>query len=200
MISQNARGIAQMRNDVKNFLRYVQQEHSIGLPVEILKELIFGKINIDGEEVVYPEWHGEFLRKLDLSELPFDNVCFDLKRVNYAKKKQIAKIGALVSYGVDPESIDFDIFMYTWDLACLKPKEILNEVSEAINRLESFLYADFSETNIQIDFSRINGSIISGVNFSGVDLSKANGETLESACDCNLSNTGINLGFDNKSL
>ena len=69
--------------------------------------------------------------------------------------------------------------------------------SNLLGKLNEIKQYNFSNTNINIDFSKIHDRILIGVDFSGVDLSKSKGETIKSVVSSNLSNTNINLDFDN---
>lgn len=58
----------------------------IHLDCELLEELIFERVTIDNEMVKYPIWSGECLKKIDLSEVSFENVSWNLISRNLTSK------------------------------------------------------------------------------------------------------------------
>ena len=122
-------------------------------------------------------------KRIKLSKDKLETLLFD-----YDEKKKCKKIG------------------YTYEGLC---KLDLSEISLENVDLESYHYVDLSNTNINIDFSKIYKDnddkwfSISKINFSGIDLSGVNFDDSESYVfdDCDFSNTNfdfstINLEFD----
>ena len=172
----------ELRANIEAQLQQVPDGQRVHLDKELLEDLIFfsGR-NKAGTVIKVPIWTGSFLRKIDLSEVSFDNVCF----INdgYSLEREINVI-----MDAEPAS-RFVINKHSTKVAPFVIKyDDLGDRSPYI--------IDFSGTNINIDFSRIYGDRIECTDFSGVDLSKSNYQYLMSIDDCNFSNTKISMDFN----
>lgn len=165
-----------LRKKIEEAVKRVPDGQRIELPLEVLDELIFLKVNDkEGVTVKFPVWTGEFLRKIDLSKLSFENVhwgvaIYDYNRFDLDKLSRFHK----------------DSFTY-----------IVPFVGRSVNStMDSFLVKyverliDFSYTNINPDLSNVDK--IESTNFEGVDLSHSN-LNLKTVVNCNLKNTGAKL-------
>lgn len=145
---------------------------------ELLESLLFKKIvyNKDtGETLKLPIWSGDFLKKIDLSEVDFEDVSWSL----------------FVEDTYDFPEEDYKEFM---------DKETYDEMEFILPKLKLGDRVNYSETNAKIDFKksfeykkkgRIN---IMFCNFSYVDLSNNTLDGTSNLFECNLSNT--NIKFD----
>jgi len=166
--------IDKLRTKIIELLKDVPQGQRIKIDNDILDDLIFFKgKNKEGKVIKVPVWTGEFLRKIDLSEISFENAFFQ--------------------DGYSLDSIDEE--MDAEDISKFKSKNggyiapFVNENSTSI---------DFSYTNANIDFSKVYTPTIYDCNFEGVDLSKSNVECLTTIMDSNFKNTNITFNFNSK--
>ena len=67
----------ELRANIEEQLKQVPDGQRVHLDKELLEDLIFFKgKNKDGRVIKVPVWTGHFLRKIDLSEISFENVFF----------------------------------------------------------------------------------------------------------------------------
>lgn len=183
----NAKGLEELRIHILKMLETVPEGERIKLDKELLDDLIFFKgKNKKGEVIKVPIWTGQFLRKLDLSELSFKNVYFGIGNEIYDHTDEsIEKI-------MDAEPVERFRKYYSNAGQCFDyvPPVIVNQLKRHM------LYIiDFSYTNINVNFKEIYGDAIECTNFSGVDLSKSNASSIKWAYKCNFSNTNLKLDF-----
>lgn len=159
---------------------------------DFLEYLIFDENVSYGK---YPVWTGEFLRRVDLSEICFDDVCFDGKRLSSYK----TNFSIDLSY--TNAKIDFNK-MDDFGISCCNFSHM--DLSEAnVDRIKLIDSCDFSYSKAKFDFTDADFVSIINSNFECINLSKSN----ISVCDfqnkifnCNFKNTAINIGGDLKSL
>jgi len=180
----NGRLNKESRNRIRRIiieqLKEVPEGERIKLDIKLLDDLIFFKY-YDKEmeqQIKIPIWTGVFLRKLDLSELSFENANLDVSEYDEEKKEYFEE-GA-VSY-MDKKSINEYIQEY---MECNEKKLI-----------ESQYTLDFSYTNIKIDFENLYINCISNCNLEGVDLSHIV-KTKMGIYSSNLQKTNIKLNKD----
>lgn len=70
----NEEGRKELRKATEQLLNSVPEKKRVQLPRKTLEMLLFEKIKIDNQEIKFPVWSGNFLRKLDLSQVKFNNV------------------------------------------------------------------------------------------------------------------------------
>ena len=180
----NGRLSKESRNRIRRIiieqLKEIPEGERIKLDIKLLDNLIFFKYYDKKmeQQIKIPIWTGEFLRKLDLSELSFEDANLDVSEYDEEKKEYFEE-GA-VSH-MDKKSINEYIQEY---MECNEKKLI-----------ESQYTLDFSYTNINIDFENLYINCISNCNLEGVDLSHI-GKRNMGIYNCNLQKTNIKLNKD----
>lgn len=171
----------ELRASIEEQLKQVPDGQRVHLDKELLEDLIFFKgKSKNGTIIKVPIWTGHFLRKIDLSEVSFDNVCF------------IYDGGTI--FGGSFEDIMSDKFASQFEKSNYYRDSKVAPFVRQDNRLHNMI--DFSGTNIDIDFSKIYCDAIEHTDFSGVDLSKSNFQCLTRIIDCNFSGTKISIDFN----
>ncbi len=212
--------IVEIRESVVEELKNVPEGTRIKLDKDLLENLLFEKIVINKSQnkvAKIPVWSGEFLSKIDLSEVDFENVSWSFTW--------------WIRDGNNPfEDIsDADLFGLTGKIDC--DAEIIYKNTNAnIDLSKSFEFkekgdidvggVDFENTQLSIGNAKtvyFSGTNLKGTNvdlrgassidgvgsdFTGIDLSfmTVDSKSLflgDVFCSCNLSNTGINVNFEN---
>ena len=181
------------KNDIRLFLKSElskipfdcdsKDRQYIKLDKELLEVLIFDESELYGK---CPVWTGEFLRKLDLSEVNFDNVNFDGK--SHQNCIDLSYTNAKLDFS---KCEDFNLTSCNFshmDLSCSN-----------INSIHKIDNCDFSYSKANFDFKLLKNSCmtINDSNFEGINFSNF---TIE-ICDlfghyfknCNLKDTAINI-------
>lgn len=146
----------ELRKKIIELTKKVSYDKRIQVDKDTLDSLLFITfVNENNLECKVPVWTGKFLRKIDLSEISFENVLFDFSAL---------------------------------------PKENLEEIF-SVNYLD-ILYGnkfliDLSYTNAKIDFSKIIGSSSYKCNFSHINLSNSNLDSLQVISQSDFSCTNI---------
>ena len=169
----------ELRAKIVEQLQSVPNGQRVHIDKELLEELLFETIVYNketGATVKLPFWSGQFLSKIDLSEISFDNVSWLL----------LSGIGEETAQ----EFFDDDSFK---DF-----KKLLDEVES--NRKLNTYHVDYSNTNANIDFLKSFEATyetktpkMSGVNFYGVDFSNLDISMFSFIGNSNLGNTGIKV-------
>lgn len=155
-------------------LNNVPEGQKVHLDKKILEELLFEEIVIDeskGWIAKLPVWSGEFLRKIDLSEVSFENVSWVLLSwpehvYEYLDYDKAEDIDSLI-YKLRPDPKKYKInYSYT---------------NANIDLANSFEAKNFKEIFLQ-------DCIFEGINFKNQDLSDCS--KLDLVCS-NIANTGI---------
>jgi len=170
----NEEDIVDLRDKVKNKLLRTPDNIKINLDTEILELLLFDYVTINkktGEVVKLPVWSGEFLSKINLKNVSFENVAWSL----------------LFKKGFDIASTN-----YLWTLLDKECFELL-KFKYSLDENE---FVDYSNTDANIDFSKsFEGKhrfpTILFCDFSNTDLSKNDMSKIKRINFCNFSNTGI---------
>lgn len=180
-----------LREIIENEVRKVPDGQRIKLDTELLEELIFfhGTAKMDDSEYEVrfkvPIWTGEFLSKIDLSELSFKNVLT-------TRLTEFVDLGAELSDETEKSLMEFEYedhfgnkrsdqdFPYV-----LEDKSILGDYQLRTP------FINFRNTNINIDFSETIDRWLACWDLSGVDLSNSSVEKLYCIDGCNLSRTNI---------
>jgi len=168
----NKKGKDELRARIEEQLSAVPEGQKIHLEEDLLESLLFDTIVCNkktGETVRLPIWSGEFLRKLDLSGISFDNVAWSL----------ITEPGRDTGYD---EVFDRE----TW------------ERFNTLGAYDREQRVNYSGTNAHIDFSKSwetkHGSFdLINCDFSNVDLSHNDMSRVGCIYNCSLSNSGIVL-------
>mgnify|MGYP003308743673 CR=1 FL=1 len=188
----NTQGLNELRKKVEEQLVNVPEGQRVHIDKELLDDLIFFKgKNKDGKVIKVPVWTGEFLRKIDLSEISFENVLFQ---------------------------ISFDEFEDSME-EVMDAEDVSRFIKTGDDRFPRY-HVPFANNNGTIDFSYTNAPIstifkrkdnhvlrISNCNFEGVDLSNVtlyltdfglNTNGFSISLNNNFKNTGIRLITTNK--
>ena len=176
-----------LRKKVEEQLKKVPEGQKIHIDKTLLEELLFD-VAVPQKESQYqinakiPIWSGEFLRKIDLSEVSFENVAWSV--LNYVDGPNFAMIW-------DWASDDYQLKIET-EGKCHWKYEVLEHGKKI----------DYSYTNANIDFNNSWEAKLFGksefyqCDFSGLDFSNKSLDNVKSIMDCNFSNTGIKLSSD----
>ena len=170
----NKEGKNELREKIAELLQRVPEGEKIRLEKQLLEELLFDEIVCNketGEKVKLPIWSGEFLSKIDLSDVSFKNVAWSL----------------LIEEERDT-CFDEIFDEETWHKFNV----------DRIYSLKDNAKVNYSNTNAKIDFSESwesrHGSFdIICCDFSGVDLSNNDMSKVGSIYNSDLSNTKILL-------
>ena len=175
----NKQGKDELRLIIEKQLINVPQGQRIHLDNELLEELLFETIvyhKESGKILKLPVWSGDFLSKIDLSEISFEDVAWSLLE----EKDNEPSIWRI------KEKIDVDVY---------------DMLLKQIYYLDNDKMVNYSNTNAKIDFNKswdkkVKGFIVLKMcNFSGTDLSNnLLNEIL--AYDCDLSYTKIPFNPD----
>lgn len=176
----NEEGKNEIRAQIIEKLKKVPDGKKVHLDKELLESLLFKTITYNrntNEKLKVPVCGGEFLRKIDLSEVSFEDVAWSL----------------VVSESYDHPEDSYQEFMdeESW--------KKMDDLLPKFNDSNESLITDYSWTNAKIDFKKSfefkkTGKFhLNFCNFEGVDLSDNDMSYLENAFECNLSNTGIIL-------
>ena len=77
----NKQGREELRKKIEEQLQNVPEGQRVHLDKELLEELLFETITYNkntNEKLKLPVWSGDFLRKIDLSEVSFEDVAWTL--------------------------------------------------------------------------------------------------------------------------
>lgn len=224
--------IKRLREQIPIMLSELPEGDKITLDKDLLENLLFDVIpcNSENKKVKLPVWSGPFLRKIDLSEISFDNVswsllseygmlfeeminCFDkntqAKIDEYSNEKQI-----YIDYSYSNAKIDFN---KSWE-ANFETIYIANCNFEGVDLSDNIISknleinnSSLAHTGIVLDPDNITNCIMSYTDLSNVDLSKfyidgdklLEGETTQKLSldsTCNLCGTGINISLNKEMM
>lgn len=191
----------EFRKKVEELLKSVPEGKRVTLKPYILEELLFDEFVLipeDKEKVKLPTWSGDFLSKIDLSEVSFENVSWSsLMKAPYVYRK-----------GFIIENCSDD---YIESLYLRFRKNFVHVLSDEYSARDLWGIADeweyktydalvnYSNTNAKIDFlksweaKKTGKIIVFNCNFNGTNLSNLDFNKVEKIALCNLSNTGIKI-------
>lgn len=212
----------QLRTKIEEQLENVPDGERIQLEKNLLEELLFETrvVEFRGGEikkvsVKYLVWSGPFLSKIDLSDISFDDVLWDVKRYSpdgYEKlygfqnlyeeygitcidlSNTNAKIDFSRAFGSDLDDVDLNISYCNFSNTDLS--------NNFINYSFDAEYCDFSNTNLRFNYKikdasiGFNNSILSDIDFSEYTVDETfftEGDADVWAYNSNLSNTGLNI-------
>lgn len=221
-----------LREQIPIMLSELPEGDKITLDKDLLENLLFDVIpcNSENKKVKLPVWSGPFLRKIDLSEISFDNVSWSLlseygmlfeEMINYFDENTQNKIDEYsnekqiyIDYSYSNATIDFN---KSWE-ANFETIYIANCNFEGVDLSNNIISknleinnSSLAHTGIILDHHNIKNCIISYTNLSNVDLSNftidgdklLEGETTQKlSLDsiCNLCGTGINISLSKKMM
>lgn len=163
----------ELRKTIEEKLKSVPEGQRIHLEKDLLEELLFKSIKIERNDSTakLPIWSGDFLRKIDLSEVSFEDVSWSIL-----------------------DQVDGNNYNLPWKSFVGSKNTITTteyQIIEGRNKI------NYSNTNAKIDFKssweykNIGQSSFYLCNFSGTNLSNNDIDEVALIMDCNFSNTGI---------
>lgn len=186
-----------IRRYIESQLESLPENMMIHLDKELLERLIFIElVTVDGLVLKYPIWTGSFLRKIDLSEISFDDVCWSFK-INKLIPDFKTHEKYLIDLSCTNARIDFSKrYPGTNDLIRCNFSSV-NLESSNISSIVNMICVDISNTNAKIKLDDITAT---DCNFSGLDLRSSKissksftGKTKPFIGNTNLSDTGISI-------
>lgn len=159
----------ELKNEIIKWLKEVPNGQLVQIDKEILEDLLFETITIDTEnniQVKVPVWSGEFLSKIDLSQVDFTNVSWSLLDVDSSYNKDVLN--------------EKDYMWKIYNILDEKERLSLAQLKKIIldqSKLNKGYVTWYAGTNAKIDLSKsfeaIQGKEISlrGCNFEGLDFS-----------------------------
>lgn len=197
----NRRSKDELRKLIEEELKKVPNGYRIHLDKELLEDLLFETTIYDREKgyvLKLPIWTGEFLSKLDLSDVSFEDVAWSLRldeneiKANYYDLMEIMQTIFAESLRDGLRYSDFEEFV--------KKTEIYrNFRMNDLYRLKHNEKITFRNTNAHIDFQKsweskhYWGSDIVNCDFSFTDLSNNCLDDIVNVSSSNLSNTNIKV-------
>lgn len=175
----------EIRNLIEKELRLVSNARKIRLDKDLLEELLFLKVKLGKNKCLkLPIWSGEFLEKLDLSEVSFEDVSYTILYDMYMGKidsdiyslvkDKINICNSMVCYSNTNANIDFrnsfeyklysKIFIHGFNFTGTDLSN--NKIDEVFDIEQCF----FEKTGLQI-VTLFNKSSARSSNFTGIDLS-----------------------------
>ena len=184
----------EFRNKIIEQLKEVPEGQLLQIDKEILEDLLFETITVDKEkgiQIKLPVWSGEFLSKIDLSQVDFTNVSWTLLGAyNINDAKHYKEYIKLIDY-----SIEFDE----------RTRFIISKIQKEKSThlvLQNGHPVRYDKTNAIIDLSKsfeaIQGKVLSihGCNFTELDFSHQDLSNIERIIinDSSLSETKLPIG------
>ena len=183
------------RREILNSIKNLSEGERLHVDKDILEELLFQEITFNkqtNKTLKIPVWYGKFLSRIDLSEVSFENVSWNL----IVKKKDLKKY-TKANYITSEYCpiIDIDTFCtLTKILPVLDDNEIIDYslTNANIEFEKSFEYKYLGFTNNENVYC--GDIMVSYCDFSGTDLSNnAIYSPTGFICNTNLSNTNITI-------
>lgn len=168
----------ELRKNILEQLKNVPEGERIHIDKKLLEDLLFEEIVLVGSKGLtakLPVWSGKFLRKIDLSEVSFENVSWSLCHVSYPVEGS--------------EKLNDE-----------EQEEVYEKLKEINDKNKNYII-NYSYTNANIDLTQsfeckfdkhitLNNCNFEGVNFDNQDLSVCKSINLFKS---NISNTKINI-------
>ena len=188
----------ELRKEIYEATKNIPNGERLKIDNNVLDELIFfkGKM-IDGTLFKIPVWTGDFLSKIDLSELSFDGVRFDLpyckenfyNQLDDDTKKYFTEVWVTAGWGVIPFEIYYPPYLDNeGNIYDFKSSDEF-ECKFKMKYKNDYL-VNFANTNINL---KSLPERLMNCNFANVDLSNLHPFFLEIA-KCNFKNTKLNIG------
>ena len=182
----------ELRKKIIEQLKEVPIGQMVQIDKETLEDLLFETITVDKEkgiQVKLPVWSGEFLRKIDLSQVDFTNVSWSM-------------LGVDDSYVEDVIWNDFDRYGIELDEQTMSIIKRIQKDNEERFELANGYAVGYFRTNARIDLSKsfeaIHGNEISirGCDFGGLDFSQQDLSNIKSIFvhSSNLYGTKLPIG------
>lgn len=163
----NKEGRKEIREYMEKELGKVETDIPIKFDKELIESLLFE--TIDG--VKYPAWTGDFLRKIDLSEICFNGVCFDAERIKSLYKAYGINYLMTFVFSYTNAKIDFTkISGQNISYCCFKGMNLLDS---NISTIVEMSYCDFTDSKIKFTYgSETFKPVLEKCNFTNCDMSK----------------------------
>ena len=182
----------ELRAKIVEQLKEVPIEQMVKIDKETLEDLLFETITVDKErgiQVKLPVWSGEFLRKIDLSQVDFTNVSWSM-------------LGVDDSYVEEVIFYDFDRYGIELDEQTMSIIKRIQKDNDQRFELANGNAVGYFRTNARIDLSKsfeaIHGNEISirGCDFGGLDFSQQDLSNIKSIFvhSSNLYGTKLPIG------
>ena len=182
----------ELRAKIVEQLKEVPIGQMVKIDKETLEDLLFETITVDKErciQVKLPVWSGEFLRKIDLSQVDFTNVSWSM-------------LGVDDSYVEEVIFYDFDRYGIELDEQTMSIIKRIQKDNEQRFELANGYAVGYFRTNARIDLSKsfeaIHGNEISirGCDFGGLDFSQQDLSNIKSIFvhSSNLYGTKLPIG------
>ena len=157
----------ELRNLIEESVTNIPEDLKLQLDSKILEDLLFETITIDKEKGIIlklPVWSGNFLKKIDLSQVDFTNVSW-----------AILNSTPICSMSINGITIDDRVYE--------RISRIRKNIIEKNEELQNEYITIYSGTNANIDLTKsyeaLHGGVIdvracdfSGIDFSNLDLSQ----------------------------
>ena len=202
-----------LRRTVEEELKYIHVGQKIHLDKEKLEMLLFEEVIFeDNKKGKIPVWTGEFLRKIDLSEVSFYGVCWDYEgKGNGSEYDEYCAKTRNVDFSYTNANIDlsqaFEVVEYpgineeVWVYYCN-----FEGIDLSKNDLKDiticFYYSNLFGTKLDLKNTKNKGYIsTSGCNLAGLDLSWmvvdlkefTDAESYFTISNANFTNTGLKI-------
>ena len=173
----------ELRLEIEKRLEQVPEGTRIHLDKDLLEDLLFDVLyNEDEPEDHYiklPVWSGEFLSKIDLSEVSFNHLLAGFPGVDMLDCEMECMVDRNIYSAEIAKYYDYSLI---GDKKTLKPKYSKQVIYKNIN-------AKFD--------SETYHTIFTNIDFEGTDLSNYNATTSDFySKNCNFKNTGLQINFD----
>lgn len=195
----------ELRKKIIELTKKVSDDKRIQVDKDTLDSLLFITfVNENNLECKVPVWTGKFLRKIDLSEISFENVLFDFSALPKENLEEIFSVNYLdILYGnkflIDLSRTNAKIdFSKIFGRSCYKCNFSHVDLSNSkLKFLQVVSESDFSYTNIK---EVPNKAFLSGVNFKGnrfegqkIPVSRFNINCDNGISGCNFNGTGLKI-------
>ena len=222
----------ELRKIVEQKLESIPKGYRIHLDKEMIEELLFDvrteKLNPNTVvkemankpvKVKYIEWSGDFLSKIDLSEVSFEDVFWDIDAIHQSKEQFVSRdnstfLSLKQLYGAatfderkeyakgEIENSEESIYFVIEGKQYYFPKHVnLSNTNAFIDFSNSFLgkYSSYYDYHNYNTHQNLNQNSITNVDFTNVDLSNNNMDGNYLFGNCSLNNTGLKFDL-NKGL
>ena len=188
-----------IRIKIKEKLNSIPDDVIIKIDKGLLDQLIFDYKYSEklGKVVKYIAWSGEYLQKVDLSEISFSNVLWDGR---YSNGIDLANTNANINFltAADCEN-NSSISLYFCNLENVDLRFSNAQV------ISTLIDSNLKNTNASLLFNQyifertlnVRNTDLENIDLSNVEIDQIilSGESSTALANCNLKNTGINIFF-----
>lgn len=187
-----------LRKYIEEILTKIPEGKKVHIDKEILEILLFEKVTVNKKTKEFfnlPIWSGNFLSKIDLSEINFENVSWSL--LGETEENRIEKIKKIKNF-INKTENEQAIKDLNKELVNKKTKRKKNYINKEEKETDSDYrkFVNYSNTNAKIDFKKsIEYKVFKKVEINYCDFSKTDLSNNEidqySLNNSYLDNTGI---------